>query len=74
MDTMVAMVTVGSFPWLVQIGCGCQFSRIELSTGETVQHWNPCGPHVVAAATGYQPHGWPPRVEPSADREPAAFA
>lgn len=56
---MVAMVTV-TFPWLAQLGCGCKFSRVELTTGETWRHWDPCGAHTVLAAMGYQPVGWPP--------------
>jgi len=55
------------FPWLTQIHCGCKFSRVQLTTGETVQHWDPCGTHIVLAATGHQPEGWPPRIRDTAD-------
>ena len=55
------MVTV-TFPWLARLACGCCFSRVELTTGETWRYWNPCGDHTVLAAMGYQPVGWPPDV------------
>jgi len=63
----VAMVTV-TFPWLHQLGCGCQFSRVQLTDGQNWRHWNPCGAHMVLAAQGFQPDRWPPDRIP--DSEP----
>ena len=56
------VVSRTEFPWLHTERCGCHFSRLPTVDGKLTVLWNPCGAHMVRAAIGQVPGGWPPQL------------